>query len=202
MKSFGNFIIVFFLALLIPISENIGQELNYEFVQKENYYSYTANLFIAADPDCLIDLIYNFENISKYSSGAKSIELVQHHESGYDVTFIYQKLIFIENESTWRRTLSPDKRKIAFEMLPNETNISWVPQIIYSSGYYQITSIENGSLVEYYQECELEHGALQDMYIRKAKKEAIQFLNTFEHFLSNNCDKIEPEKFIYLNGNP
>ncbi len=202
MKFFGDFINVFFLALLIPISKNIGQELNYEFVQKENYYSYTGNLFVAADPDCLIDLIYKYENISKYSSGAKSIELVQHHESGYDVSFIYQKLLFIEHESTWRRTLSQDKRKIVFEMLSSETNIGWVPQIIYSSGYYQITSIDNGSLVDYYQECGLEHGALQDMYIRKVKKEAIQFLKTFEHFLSNNCDKIEPEKLIYLNGNP
>lgn len=202
MKSFGNFIIVFFIILQTTVTESIGQELNYEFVQKENYYSYTAILFVPANPDCLIDLIYKFENISKYSSGAKSIELVQQNENGYDVSFIYKKLLFIENVSTWRRTLSQDKRKIAFKMLSNETNIGWVPQIIYSSGYYHITSIDNGSLVEYYQECGLEHGVLHDIYIREAKKEAIQFLKVFEHFLSNNCDKIEPEKLIFLNGNP
>ena len=200
MKCLHNLILTFVLGQLIHVHVNFGQELNYEFVHEKNYYSFTGILLVGAEPDCLIDLIYNFDHISKYSSGATSIQLIQQDENWFDVAFIYKKLMFIENESTWRRTLSHDKRKVAFEMLSNKSNIRWIPKLISSTGHYQITSTKNGSLVEYFQECELEHGALQSIYIREAKKEAIQFLKIFEKYLSNNCEKTGSEKLIYLNN--
>lgn len=202
MKSLGSFIFAFILSSQTPVYENIAQEVNYEFVQNENKYSFTANLFLAADPDCLFDRINKFEYLQEYSLGAKSIQLVQENEKGYDVLFVYQKLLFIENESTWRRTFSPDKRKIVFEMLSSETNIGWIPKIISSTGYYQITPVDSGSFVAYYQRCDLDQGALQDIYMRKAKKEAIQFLEKFKEFLSNNCILNVPNLLHKQNNNP
>ncbi|MBN1998871.1 hypothetical protein JW935_15030 [candidate division KSB1 bacterium] len=168
--------------------ENQKQEFDFEFVQKENYYSFRASFVVNAAPDCLIHLVYNAENIGKYSLGAKSIMLGQHGEDWYLVTFTYQRFLVFQHRSTWLRTLDRRERKITFKLISNSNNINIIPEMLSSNGYYQFKHEKEGSLVEYFQECRLLPGFLKTTYINMAKKEAIKFLHVFKVYLENGCD--------------
>ena len=188
MKHFYKIIIVALLSLPILLYGSKKKELDYEFIQEDNCYSFRGSFIVKAEPDCLINLIYNFKNISKYSLGAKSIELVRQGENWYDVTFTYRKLLIFENKSTWRRILNRDKNKIVFKMISSRNNLNIIPKILSSTGYYQIRPEKEGCRVEYFQECKLKPGFLKDTYINKAKKEAIKFLRVFKEYIERNCD--------------
>ena len=100
MKNFYKIIIVALLSLPILLYGSKKKELDYEFIQEDTYYSFRGSFIVKAELDCLINLIYNFKNISKYALGAKSIELVREGENWYEVTFTYRKLLIFENQST------------------------------------------------------------------------------------------------------
>jgi hypothetical protein len=188
MKDFYKIIIVALLSLPILLYGSKKKEFDYEFIQEDTSYSFRGSFNIKAKPDCLINLIYNFKNISNYTLGAKSIELVRQGENWYAVTFIYRKLLIFENQSTWRRTLNRDEYKVVFKMISNRNNSNIIPEMLSSTGYYQINPEKEGCLVEYFQECKLKPGFLKNTYINKAKKEAIRFLRVLKKYMERNCD--------------
>ena len=184
------FKVITFLLLILAAFLYGGQEndLKYEFIRTDSSYSFRGSILVKADFDCLIDVVYKFEHISKFTSGAKSIELRRQGENWYEVTYTYRKLLIFENKSTWRRTLKQDKGRVVFEMVSNKNNIAILPEVLSSTGYYQIKSETNGFRVEYYQECKLKPGLLKNAYIRQAKKEAIKFLALFKKYVEKICD--------------
>jgi hypothetical protein len=120
--------------------------------------------------------------------GANSIELGRQGENWYKVTFTYRKLLIFENQSTWRRTLNQDEHKVFFTMISYRNNLNILPQMLSSTGYYQLRPENDGCLVEYFQECKLTPGLLNDNYIIEAKKEAIKFLQVFKEYLERSFD--------------
>jgi len=188
MKDLYKIIIVILLCFSIILYGSKKKELDYEFIQEDTYYSFRGSFFVKAEPDSLINLIYDFKNISKYASGAKSIELVRQGENWYEVTFTYRRLLIFENRSTWRRTLKRDEHKIVFEMISNRNNLNIIPEMLSSTGYYQIRPEKEGCRVEYFQECKLKPGLLKNIYINKAEKEAIKFWGVFKEYIERTCD--------------
>jgi hypothetical protein len=188
MKDFYILIIVTLLSLPILSSRSTKEELDYEFAQEDTCYSFRGSFYVKAEPDCLINLIYNFKNISDYSLGANSIELGRQGENWYKVTFTYRKLLIFENQSTWRRTLNQDEHKVFFTMISYRNNLNILPQMLSSTGYYQFRPENDGCQVEYFQECKLTPGLLNDNYINEAKKEAIKFLQMFKEYLERSFD--------------
>ena len=73
-------------------------------------------------------------------------------------------------------------------MISNRNNINIVPEMLSSTGYYQIRPEEEGCRVEYFQECKVKTGLLKDIYINNAKKEAIKFLQEFKEYIERTCD--------------
>ena len=188
MKKNYNGILVALLSLPIILSGSQNNEFDYEFIQDGNCYSFRGSFIVQAERDCLIDVIYNFEHISKYATDAESVEFVRQGENWNEVTYTYRKFLVLENKSTWRRTLNRDEQKVVFEMISSKNNVSFMPQLLSSSGYYQITPEKEGYKVEYFQECKLKTGLLKDAYISQAKKEAIKFLREFKEYIERTCD--------------
>jgi len=182
-NDFFKIVIVTLLSLPIPLYENQKKEVNYEFIQQDTYYSFQGSFFVKADPDCVINLIYNFQNISQYSLGAKAIAIGRQGENWYEVTFTYRKLLILENQSSWRRTLNRDKHKIVFTLISSRNNLNIVPTLLSSTGYYQIRPEKEGCLIEYFQECILSPGPLKGTTINEAKKEAIEFLRVLKEYI-------------------
>jgi hypothetical protein len=187
-KKLYTGILAALLSLPIILSGSQNDEFDYEFIQDGNRYSFRGSFVVTADRNCLIDVIYNFEHISKYATDAESVELVQQGQNWYEVTYTYRKFLILENKSTWRRTLKRDEQKVIFEMISSENNVSLMPQLLSSSGYYQIKLEKEGYQVEYFQECKLKTGILKDAYINQAKKVAIKFLREFKQYIERTCD--------------
>ena len=188
MKKIYKGIIVALISLPVIVYGSKKKEIYYEFIQDGQYYSFRGSFIVKAELDCLMSVIYDFKHISKYTSGAKSIELVRQRENRYDVTYTYRRLIIFENKSTWRRTLKLDEHKVFFEMISNKNNINIIPKMQSSTGYYQVKPEKEGYRVEYFQECKLNPGLLKNAYIHKAKKEAIRFMAVFKEYVERACD--------------
>jgi hypothetical protein len=172
----------------LVVSGSQDKEFEYEFMQEDTSYAFRGSFLVHAESNCVIDLIYDFHNLSEYTLGAQSIELIQQGENWYDVSYTYRKFFVFENTSTWRRTLKPDEHKIVFEMLSSENNLKMMPEVLSSTGYYQIIQEEEHCRVEYFQECLLEPGLFKRAYISEAKQEAMKFLHAFKTYLERKCE--------------
>jgi hypothetical protein len=62
-----------------------------------------------------------------------------------------------------------------------------MPQLISSSGYYQIIQKNKYLILEYFQQCEITKELITNIYLNKVKKEAINFLNRFYEYARNFC---------------
>ena len=73
-------------------------------------------------------------------------------------------------------------------MISSRNNLSIIPEVIYSKGYYQINNENEGYSVEYFQEFKINPGILKYSYIYEAKKGAIKFLQEFKEYIEKTCD--------------
>lgn len=185
-KSYRAYIVAL-LSVPVLLYGSTKNEPDYEFYVDDSCYSFRGSFIVKAELDCLISVVYDFEHISKYASGAKSIELVRQAENWSVVTYTYRRFIIFKNKSTWRRTLNRENHEVVFLMISSENNINIMPDLLSSSGYYQIRLEEECYRVEYFQECKLVPGFLKDSYINKVKKEAIEFLLEFREYVEKTC---------------
>jgi len=188
MRNIYQIIIIALLSLPILTPGSHANETEYEFTQKGMYYMFRGSFLVNAELDCVIDLIYNFNNLSEYICGVQSIERIQQGDGWYDVCFSYRKLLVFENISTWRRTLKADDHKIVFEMLSSKNNMKNMPDVLSSKGYYQFTKEKDLCRLSYFQECTLDSGFLSNVYIKQSKQEAIQFLHDLKKYIKRKCN--------------
>ncbi len=187
MKHICYIIIPALLTVPFVVFGGQEKEFDYEFKQEDTYYSFRGSFLVHAESDSVIDVIYDFNNLSEYTLGAQSIELIQQGDTWYDVCYTYRKLFVIRNKSIWRRTLKQDEQKIVFEMLSSKNNLKIVPELISSTGYYYIIKEKDRCRVEYFQECMLKPGFFKKAFINEAKKEAIIFLHEFKKYIERKC---------------
>ena len=182
------------VALIISIPSvhaqmNEGDELVYQFEQKDSSYSFTGHFIIDSQPDLILRLIYTFENIPSYTPDIVSCNLDQESDYGYDVTYQYKKLLIFKNESKWRRTLLLDEDKIKFELISSNSNIDIFPEVLSLSGYYQVSPLDGRCQVKYYQEAEFIANKLKKVYIYEVKKSLIKFLTELRIYLEDQSNK-------------
>jgi len=189
------FKLIFIAILSVPfLSYGNENGFEYKFIQADSSYTFHGSFKVKAEPDCLINLIYNFDNISDYSSAAESIELIREGNDWYEITFTYRKYVFFEHQSTWRRSLDRKKYKVDFIMIANNNNLSMIPEMVSSSGYYQIKPEEDRCQILYYQACTLTPGILLDVYMNAGKEAAIEFLQEFKEYIEKNCNHPDSNK--------
>ncbi len=186
-QKFYNRLLIVLLSSAIFLLANQENEFNFEFFQNGNYYSFRGTFHVKADPDCLLRVIFDYEHISQYTAGAKSTELLRQGIDCYEIAYTYRKFLIFENKSTWRRTLNRKEQKVIFEMMSSQNNLPLMPQLLSSSGYYQIKSESESYRVDYFQSGKLKDGFLKDRYYAQAKKDAIKFLKEFKQYIETTC---------------
>ena len=127
--------IILLFCLPVFLSGNQKQGTDYEFTKDDTSYTFRGSFVVNTDFDCLLDVVYKFEHISKYTSGAKFIKLIRQGKNWYEVSYTYRKLLIFENKSTWRRTLKRAEGRVGFEMISNRNNIAILPEVLSSTGY-------------------------------------------------------------------
>jgi len=188
-KKFIHVILFVLLSLSVVFSDDQNDNLKIEFIQNGNHYWFRGCFIVRATSECLMDVMYNFKHLSEYAIGASSIEWVRNGDNCYEVTYTYRIFVIFENKSTWRRTLSNEEQKVIFEMISSENNISLMPQLLSSSGYYQIKREQVGYQVEYFQECTVKPGPLKNSYIAMAREKAHEFLSELKKYIEETCDE-------------
>ncbi len=184
--TFG--IIILLLSASAVLSGSPDRGMTHEFLRDDASYSFRGSFHVKADPECLIDVVFDIKHIINFTAGARSIELLDQGNSWNEVQYVYRRYMIFENTSSWRRTLNKDEQKVAFEMIFNQNNMGIMPDILASSGYYQITPGETECRIEYYQTCTLKPGFLKDTFINRAEKEAIEFLREFKDYVIKTCE--------------
>jgi len=163
------------------------EEMKYDFCQSDSAYSFSGSFIIETELECLIRIVSDFRHISKYASGAKSVELIRQRNNWTEVSYTYRRFLFLENKSVWRRTLYREKLELVFELISSENNMKIMPEMRSSSGYYRIKPSDDGFQIEYFQVCNLTTDLLTTTYIRKVKEEAIKFLHDFRKYIMQTC---------------
>ena len=188
MKDINQIIITALLSLPILLLARQENEFEYEFIQQDSCYSFRGSFVVEADADSVLCLIYDYEQISQYSFGAETIELIQQGETWYDLSYTYRKFLILENKSIWRRTLKHGEQKVVFAMISSQNNLAVMPEMIASTGYYQVKKENDLCQVEYFQQCVFESGFFLSAYINMAEKEAVRFLHEFKKYIENKSD--------------
>ncbi|MBN1352528.1 hypothetical protein JXJ21_24225 [candidate division KSB1 bacterium] len=160
--------------------------VRYEFIHDDSCFSFRGSFVIDAELDCMIHILYDFKHLKKLISGADSIVLIQQGNDWYDVCYVYEKLFFT-NRSIYRKTLKIEEQKVVFKMISNRQNTSLFPNVLSSSGYYQIKCESTGYAIEYFQECKITFSILKDFYIKKAKKESTKFMLELKKYVERIC---------------
>ncbi len=187
MKDYYKIFMLILLSLPVILFGS-DTDYDYEFVREDSCCSFRGNFTVKAEPDNLVELIYDFDKIKEYTVTVKSLELVRRGEDWYEVAFTYQDLLVFENQSIWRRTINRAEKIIVFEMISSWNNSNIIPELLSSTGYYQFKPAKEGCLVEFFQECRLKPGLLNEAYYNKAEKDGIKFLSVFKDFIEQNCD--------------
>ena len=177
--------------VVLPLALHGGQVqgLDFEFSKNGDSYSFWGRFQVIAELGCLMDVVYGFEHISRFASGAESVQLVEEGEDWHVVAYTYRRLLILENQSTWRRTLDRQGQRVVFEMLTSRNNLRILPRVLSSHGQYRIDGEGERYRLEYFQECQLEGGILRGTYMERAKREAEAFLGEFKGYVESTCGK-------------
>lgn len=184
------------LAVLMPVMTLAAEEndIQYTFTQTDSSYSFYGSFKINANPECILDISFNFRHIRALAPDAEEVILVDSDSNWNQISYIYQKFIFFENTTIWSRKLDEEKQRVDFTLVSSQNNQTMMPRLISSSGFYQVKQQSDYIIVEYYQECKLAEESITKFYLNRIKKEAINFMDKFSEYASEYCNRSSPEK--------
>ena len=161
--------------------------INYKFTQSDSNYAFYGSFKIKANPECLLDISFNYKYIKALAVDAKEVVLIDQGKNWNQISFTYQKYNIFKNKSIWHRVLNKEDKKVEFTLLSSHNNSKIMPQILSSSGFYQINKDGEFQIVEYYQECQLTEKVITKLYLKRAKKDAVKFMYLFSEYAATFC---------------
>lgn len=162
-------------------------DINYTFTQTDSTYTFSGSFKIKANLSCLLAICFYHEHILTLAPDAKAVQLVDQGNNWNQISYTYQKYIYFENKSLWHRILDTENQRVDFTLIKNENNLAIMPKMISSSGFYRISKYGQKYSVDYFQQCQLEKSPITNLYLNRAKKEAIQFILRFSEYATTIC---------------
>jgi hypothetical protein len=180
-------IILINLLITLTIFAKETNDIQYKFTQTDSSYTFSGSFKIKANPNCILDLFFYHEHIRALAPDAKEVLLMDQGGDWNQISYTYQKYIWFVNKSVWHRNLNKEKQRVDFTLVSSENNQSIMPRMISSSGFYKLKKQEKYIIVEYYQQCQLTKSPITNLYLNRAKKEAIQFMHRFLEYANTIC---------------
>ncbi len=162
-------------------------DLNYEFSQSENSYTFRGSFSLMAEPSCLLHVFYDFEHLSGIATDADSIVLLRKGDHWYDVALSYRKLPLISSRFIYRRTLHQKENRVAFEMIESEQPSIFLTKVVSSKGTYEIKTAKEGCKVVYSQEWVIGSKLQDEFFSQNVKKQAIKILRGLKDYAGKVC---------------
>ncbi|MBN1597217.1 MAG: hypothetical protein JW894_02900 [Bacteroidales bacterium] len=187
------FVSVFLIIIINTgvISAQGKNKIQYSLTETDTSYTFKGTFKINADPGCLINIFFSYEHLCALAPDAV-VTLTEKGDVWNQVGYLYKKYGYFENRSEWFRELDKQHYKVKFTLISSENNKSIMPVMKSSSGYYQVKKKDNFYIVIYYQECTLSESALTNIYLNKAEKEAIIFLERLAEYSCTHCGVSSP----------
>ncbi len=188
MKFFTS---VFLCILLVWVSPRSTETqdfdgVSYEFSRDGNLYTFHGSFRTFCDRDCLLDILYDFDHFTKFVTYPNALSLLQKADNWYDFCCTYRVLLS-ENKLVYRKTLKKEARKVTFEMIAGRQNIKLLPEVLSSSGYFEIIPEKDRYQVVYLHQDRLSPSFSRDIYLYLAKKEAVKFLRELKNYVEREC---------------
>ncbi len=185
------FTFVFLWILLFWVSPGYAerQDLNgvsYELSRDGNLYTFHGSFRTLSDRNCLLSILYDFDHLRKFVTCPNAFSLLQIGINWYDFCCTYRVLLS-ENQLIYRKTLKREEGKVTFEMIAGRQNIKFIPEVLSSSGYYEIIPEKDGYQVVYFHQDRLSPSFSRDIYLYLAKKEAVKFLQGLKDYVGREC---------------
>jgi membrane protein DedA with SNARE-associated domain len=158
----------------------------YELFRDGNLYTFRGSFLTFSDPDCLLDILYDFDHLRKFVTCPNSFSLLQKGDNWHSFCCTYRVLLS-ENKLIYRKTLKKEELRVTFEMIAGRQNIKLIPEVLSSSGYYEIMPKKDGYQVVYFHQDRLSPSFCRDIYLYLAKKEAVKFLQELKNYVEKEC---------------
>ena len=186
-------IIPFFVLNSGILFAQVPDDIKYKFTQTDSSYTFYGSFSIKANPECLLEITFNFEHIRALAPDAKEVLLIEEGSNWNQLSYTYQKFILFKNKTIWHRMLNKENKRVDFTLMSSENNTAVMPRMISSSGYYQIKQQGEYFIMEYYQQCQLTEESITKLYLNRAKKDAIKFIHKFSEYAEAYCSNSASE---------
>lgn len=161
-------------------------KIQYKFAHNKTKYSIQASFSSPLVMSEILNRLFDYHHVKEFTKSVDSVQLIDKGVGWNRITF-RQCELFGCIETTYLRKVQKNSWRITF--VQEESHISGnflIPQVITNSGYYQIKSYNNGSLVEYFQAVELEESILSTIFQRHARSSTINFIQDLSEYLQNS----------------
>ncbi len=186
--------LVFFIFLMsstpFVVSAQENREIIWNFTRSDTGYFFNGSFKLIADPACVLNLCFEYDHIRALAPDAQAVTLEDMGPCWNRIAYVYRKYYIFRNKSLWNRVLDTTKQRVDFTLLSSINNLSVMPVMISSSGYYKVSSRNDTTTVEYYQQCRLRGAPLTSFYMKKAEEEALHFMQRFYEYAVAHCGHI------------
>lgn len=164
-----------------------GQEkIKHRFATSGNHYTFTGSFSIRAEEKCLLNMLYEPEQLRRYARHADSVELAEEGDGWQILVYDYSRM-FYHCRSTFRRLLNKNANRIDYHLTAIKQHGLISPDIRSISGYYAISAENRHNRVIFHQEGVIGDTMLSSLYFYNAEKEAVGFITNMQQYAMNHC---------------
>ncbi|MFW5855418.1 MAG: hypothetical protein ACOCW9_08800 [Thermodesulfobacteriota bacterium] len=174
------------ISSLSPPVQGAEKEIRHRFSTTGNRYVFTGSFPVNADRKCLMDMLYEPDQLRRYARHADAVELVGKGDRWQTITYDYRKM-FYHAKSTFKRELNREKNRIDYRLTSIDQGGLVSPDIQSISGYYGVSAENGGHRVTFHQEGVIGSGMLSGFYFYKAEKEAVGFVENMRDYALKHC---------------
>jgi hypothetical protein len=191
MNSKKKIILLLFpwLIVIVPpvVFVNGKNDIQCKFTQTDSTLSFYGSFKTNKRPACLLEIFLNYNHIKALAPDAIEVQLIEQGNNWNRIRYKFQKFFFFENISVWQRNLDREKQRLDFTLVSSANNQVIMPEMIASSGFYNVKKQGEDLIVEYYQQCQLTKSLITNLYLKILRNEAIHFIENLSEYSNANC---------------
>ena len=180
--------VLFAVLVLAMLSSPCARETApYAFTQEGPRYTFVSSFTVVAEPDEVLDLLFEFRHLRQFARRATAVELLAEGPGWQEVRYTYATWVW-RIHTTFRRELDRTHRRVRFHMTGASRSGVPVPLPTASTGDYRLEPVAGGLRVIYRQTAETRDTLLLGVWMSRARSEAIGFSQDLEAYVRSQVD--------------
>jgi len=162
------------------------EKFHFRFAHNKTNYSVYASFPSPLATGDILDILFDYHHVKEFTKSVDSVKMIDEGERWNRLTFRRCE-VFGCVEATYLREVDKNSRRLRFVLEESHTGgDSFIPRVINNSGYYQVKPFNNGSLVEFFQEVDLEDSIFLIVYERWAESSTREFVRDLCEYLQKS----------------